>query len=182
MWDAISAISHSLPLFPFGLLFAWIEKESILSIDIRMLIKKKKSLLNPHLKKEGLAVNSESLVLSACYPRTCSVCSNGYVLFKDLGILSHLGSVWPPGGKSTFEGTVEVYENGVWGVVCSSHWDDADASVVCHQLQLGWVCSSLTESVCWCLKEVLAPRHYLGEVTSSFSFSHVPHSLLSEDF
>ena len=42
MWDAISAISHSLPLFPFGLLFAWIEKESILSIDIRMLIKKKK--------------------------------------------------------------------------------------------------------------------------------------------
>ena len=42
MWDAISAISHSLPLFPFGLLFAWIKKESILSIDIRILIKKKK--------------------------------------------------------------------------------------------------------------------------------------------
>ena len=139
MWDAVSAISHSLPLFPLGLLFAWVKKESILSIDIRMLIKKKKkkSLLNPHLKKEGLAVNSESLALSACYPRTCSVCSNGYVLSKDLGILFHLGSVRLRGGKSTFEGTVEVYENGVWGVVCSSPWDDADASVVCHQLQLG---------------------------------------------
>ena len=137
MWDAVSAISHSLPLFPLGLLFAWVKKESILSIDIRMLIKKKKSLLNPHLKKEGLAVNSESLALSACYPRTCSVCSNGYVLSKDLGILFHLGSVQLRGGKSAFEGTVEVYENGVWGVVCSSHWDDADASVVCHQLQLG---------------------------------------------
>lgn len=138
MWDAISAISHILPLFPFGLMFAWIEKESILSTDIRMLMKKKKkSLLNPHLKKEGLAVNSESLVLSACYPRTCSVCSNSYVLFKDLGILFHLGSVWLHGGESAFEGTVEVYEKGVWGVVCSSHWDNADASVVRHQLQLG---------------------------------------------
>ncbi|XP_069449500.1 neurotrypsin isoform X3 [Ovis canadensis] len=47
------------------------------------------------------------------------------------------GSVRLRGGKSAFEGTVEVYENGVWGVICSSHWDDADASVVCHQLRLG---------------------------------------------
>ncbi|XP_055290852.1 neurotrypsin isoform X2 [Moschus berezovskii] len=47
------------------------------------------------------------------------------------------GSVRLRAGKSAFEGTVEVYENGAWGVVCGSHWDDADASVVCHQLQLG---------------------------------------------
>lgn len=181
MWNAISAISQSLPLFPLGLLFAWVKKESILSIDIRMLIKKKKGLLNPHLKKEGLAVNSESLALSACYPRTCSVCSKGYVLFKDVGILFRLGSVRLCGGKRAFEGTVEVYENGVWGIICSSHWDDADASVVCHQLRLGWVCSTLTESVCWDLKGVLAPCRYLGEVTSCFSFSHIPHWLLAED-
>ena len=47
MWDAVSAISHSLPLFPLGLLFAWVKKESILSIDIRMLIKKKKKKKEP---------------------------------------------------------------------------------------------------------------------------------------
>uniref|UniRef100_A0A8C2XTN9 Neurotrypsin n=1 Tax=Capra hircus TaxID=9925 RepID=A0A8C2XTN9_CAPHI len=47
------------------------------------------------------------------------------------------GSVRLCGGKRAFEGTVEVYENGVWGIICSSHWDDADASVVCHQLRLG---------------------------------------------
>ncbi|KAM5233653.1 neurotrypsin isoform 3-T3 [Hipposideros larvatus] len=47
------------------------------------------------------------------------------------------GSVRLRGGKSAFEGTVEVYAHGAWGTVCGSHWDDPDASVVCHQLQLG---------------------------------------------
>ncbi|XP_036089324.1 neurotrypsin isoform X1 [Rousettus aegyptiacus] len=47
------------------------------------------------------------------------------------------GSVRLRGGRSESEGTVEVRAPGGWGTVCSSHWDDADASVVCHQLQLG---------------------------------------------
>ncbi|XP_041614595.1 neurotrypsin isoform X2 [Vulpes lagopus] len=47
------------------------------------------------------------------------------------------GSVRLRGGKHEFEGTVEIYANGAWGTVCGSHWDDLDASVICHQLQLG---------------------------------------------
>ncbi|XP_070272992.1 neurotrypsin isoform X2 [Myotis yumanensis] len=47
------------------------------------------------------------------------------------------GAVRLRGGADRVEGTVEVYANGAWGAVCSSHWDDADAAVVCHQLRLG---------------------------------------------
>ncbi|XP_075399999.1 neurotrypsin isoform X2 [Tenrec ecaudatus] len=47
------------------------------------------------------------------------------------------GAVRLRGGKNEFEGVVEVYAHGAWGTVCSSHWDDLDASVICHQLQRG---------------------------------------------
>ncbi|XP_067414786.1 neurotrypsin isoform X1 [Emydura macquarii macquarii] len=47
------------------------------------------------------------------------------------------GSVRLRGGKNEFEGTVEVYLNGIWGTICSSHWDNNDASVICRQLELG---------------------------------------------
>ncbi|KFQ25894.1 Neurotrypsin, partial [Mesitornis unicolor] len=41
------------------------------------------------------------------------------------------------GGKNKFEGTVEVYLNGIWGTICGSHWDNNDATVICRQLALG---------------------------------------------
>ncbi|KFP76227.1 Neurotrypsin, partial [Apaloderma vittatum] len=41
------------------------------------------------------------------------------------------------GGKTEFEGTVEVYLNGIWGIICGSHWDNNDATVICRQLALG---------------------------------------------
>uniref|UniRef100_A0A8D2Q455 Neurotrypsin n=1 Tax=Varanus komodoensis TaxID=61221 RepID=A0A8D2Q455_VARKO len=47
------------------------------------------------------------------------------------------GSVRLRGGQNEFEGTVEIYLNGIWGIICSSHWDDTDASVICQQLELG---------------------------------------------
>ncbi|XP_061299000.1 neurotrypsin [Pezoporus flaviventris] len=47
------------------------------------------------------------------------------------------GTVRLQGGKNEFEGTVEVYLNGIWGTVCGSHWDNDDATVVCRQLALG---------------------------------------------
>uniref|UniRef100_A0ABM5GJI9 Neurotrypsin n=2 Tax=Pogona vitticeps TaxID=103695 RepID=A0ABM5GJI9_9SAUR len=47
------------------------------------------------------------------------------------------GSVRLRGDQNEFEGTVEVYLNGIWGMICSNDWDDTDASVICKQLELG---------------------------------------------
>uniref|UniRef100_A0A4X2M663 SRCR domain-containing protein n=1 Tax=Vombatus ursinus TaxID=29139 RepID=A0A4X2M663_VOMUR len=40
-------------------------------------------------------------------------------------------------GGSRCEGRVEVQVQGVWGALCSSHWDLANANVLCKQLDCG---------------------------------------------
>uniref|UniRef100_A0A7M4EC06 Serine protease 12 n=1 Tax=Crocodylus porosus TaxID=8502 RepID=A0A7M4EC06_CROPO len=57
--------------------------------------------------------------------------------FEVFNIVFYLGSVRLRGGKDEFEGTVQVYLNGIWGIICSNNWDDNDASVICRQLELG---------------------------------------------
>ena len=36
--------------------------------------------------------------------------------------------------SNPLEGLVEACYDGVWGTVCDSNWESAEASVVCHQL------------------------------------------------
>ena len=44
------------------------------------------------------------------------------------------GEVRLEGSVSPLEGRVEMCYDGVWGTVCNSFWNRADATVVCRQL------------------------------------------------
>ena len=44
------------------------------------------------------------------------------------------GEVRLQDGTDSSNGRVELCQNGIWGSVCSSQWDDTDASVVCREL------------------------------------------------
>ncbi|XP_070560707.1 scavenger receptor cysteine-rich domain-containing protein DMBT1-like isoform X2 [Ptychodera flava] len=41
------------------------------------------------------------------------------------------------GGANQYEGRVEIFYSNQWGTVCDGNFDDADASVVCGQLEYG---------------------------------------------
>ncbi|EMP40827.1 Neurotrypsin [Chelonia mydas] len=110
------------------------------------------------------------------------------------------GSVRLRGGKNEFEGTVEVYLNGIWGTICSSHWDNNDASVICRQLELGkrgtakhtpfsglglipvyWSdvrCHGDEENILLCEKDIwqggTCPQKMAAAVMCSFSHAFIP--------
>uniref|UniRef100_A0A669EP76 Lysyl oxidase homolog n=1 Tax=Oreochromis niloticus TaxID=8128 RepID=A0A669EP76_ORENI len=53
------------------------------------------------------------------------------------------------GGRSSYEGRVEVQVGSKWGTVCSTGWTTKEAMVVCRQLGLGYSMHAITETWYW---------------------------------
>lgn len=41
--------------------------------------------------------------------------------------------------RTSQEGIVEIYHNGVWGAICADSWDKVDGLVICKMLGYRWV-------------------------------------------
>ncbi|XP_069654425.1 lysyl oxidase homolog 3 isoform X5 [Haliaeetus albicilla] len=53
------------------------------------------------------------------------------------------------GGRTAFEGRVEVKRGSKWGMVCSDGWTTKEAMVACRQLGLGYSLHAVTETWYW---------------------------------
>ncbi len=71
-----------------------------------------------------------------CHVRTgkCNSTRKRVILLINCQIDCSDGDIRLEGSSRSLQGRVEVCYDGVWGTVCNSLWNKADATVVCRQL------------------------------------------------
>ncbi|XP_061233483.1 lysyl oxidase homolog 3 isoform X3 [Neopsephotus bourkii] len=90
-------------------------------------------------------------------PRWGLVCSEGWGTLEamvacrqlGLGFANHGLQIRLSGGRTPFEGRVEVKRGSKWGLVCSEGWTTKEAMVACRQLGLGYSLHAVTETWYW---------------------------------
>ncbi|NWY53259.1 LOX3B oxidase, partial [Chionis minor] len=90
-------------------------------------------------------------------PRWGLVCGEGWGTLEamvacrqlGLGFANHGLQIRLAGGRTTFEGRVEVKRGSKWGTVCSDGWTTKEAMVACRQLGLGYSLHAVTETWYW---------------------------------
>ncbi|XP_039607767.1 lysyl oxidase homolog 3B isoform X4 [Polypterus senegalus] len=66
-----------------------------------------------------------------------------------LGYANHGLQIRIIGGRTTYEGKVEIKRGTKWGTICSDGWTTKEAMVVCRQLGLGYSLHAITETWYW---------------------------------
>ncbi|XP_077419545.1 lysyl oxidase homolog 3B isoform X2 [Vanacampus margaritifer] len=66
-----------------------------------------------------------------------------------LGYANQANQIRLVGGRSTYEGRVEIRVGSRWGTVCSAGWSTREAMVACRQLGLGYSMHAITETWYW---------------------------------
>ncbi|KAH9508821.1 hypothetical protein Btru_050136 [Bulinus truncatus] len=112
------------------------------SIDNNDIIvgKKRSAVINKLNKRYAYEVNPHSF---AKRDAACKECCTDALCNLPLCALPAGSATIPPsgeiyarllGGKTPYEGTVEVFYNGIWGAVCDDDWTPYDATVLCNML------------------------------------------------
>ncbi|XP_077477929.1 lysyl oxidase homolog 3B-like isoform X3 [Stigmatopora argus] len=66
-----------------------------------------------------------------------------------LGYANQANQIRLAGGRTTYEGRVEVRVGSKWGTLCSAGWGTRQAMVACRQLGLGYAMHAITETWYW---------------------------------
>ncbi|XP_074044655.1 antigen WC1.1-like [Macrotis lagotis] len=91
---------------------------------------------NGHIWDKEFQCNGSEPLLSLCptIPLPQGKCNHS----MDVGVIcSKYTDFRLMNGSSQCEGRVEIQVLGTWRTLCDSHWDLADANVLCHQLSCG---------------------------------------------